>query len=186
MDPTGQQTRPPVDPNEEMRLARYLKSMDLLQKGVEGSIETTLKKKYYELALLTHPDKNGQNDEFIRLKEGYEALKEAARRHPELLQRLMQPRAEAAPSPDREIYNTYKSAVKKYFQALEVYFEGKHQVELETGSEAYHKLCITLQEVKNELATVIKKDPAGLWVGDSIEKIGRINVWLKEKDHRRL
>lgn len=164
-------------------LARCLQFMGLLKTGIDTSVKATLKKKYYELALLMHPDKNGNSEDFIRLKECYSLLKEAATNQNALMVRLMTPQR-PSPSPEDEIYRLYKEALKNYFEALEEYFEGKHQVELEVDSPAYQELCEKLNQVKSDLARVIQKNPAGMWVSDSIEKIGRINVWLGPKNNK--
>ncbi|MDH5720837.1 MAG: J domain-containing protein [Spirochaetia bacterium] len=149
----------------------------------------TLKKRYHELAFRLHPDKKGAKEDFLNLKKSYDILIKALDTNPQIfsvfnskrepkkedLQSIKKPVSDA-------VYLLYKRASIIYSEALEDYFEKVKQVNLSVSDENYQSLLTKLVQCKSLLAKIIKKDPAGIWTSDAIEKVASINVWIKNSN----
>jgi len=167
---------------------RVMQAVEMLgiTEVVEGErLGETVKRKYYERALELHPDKNGSKEDFQNLLSAYQLLSRAVRENEKLVFEILHKRQYPVFTPtqnkvkDSRDYTLYKKAVGEYSLAIEEYFEKVRQVNLDPRDPVYQKLCLRIAQVKKDLFEVVKINPGGIWVADCIEKISRINVWLK-------
>ena len=63
-----------ADPWKGDALLEHCKTLGLTMADIQKTPEI-LSKRYKELAITTHPDKGGSNEEFVKVKESYEVLK---------------------------------------------------------------------------------------------------------------
>jgi hypothetical protein len=143
-----------------------------------------VKRRYYERAFELHPDKNGSKEEFQRLLSAYQFLSRAVSENEKLIKDIILKKPDNRFTPvqrnESRDYELYKKAISEYSVAIEEYFEKVRQVNLDPDDPEYRKLCSRIQQVKKDLFEVVKINPGGIWVADCIEKISRINVWLKK------
>jgi len=150
----------------------------------EEKLEQLVKRKYYEQALEVHPDRNGSNENFQHLLSAYQLLLRAVQENKKLITDLIQKKGihefQTSENTNSTEYLLYKKAVQDYSLAIEEYFEKVKKVNLNPEDPDYLRLCLRIMQTKKELFEVIKLNPAGIWVSDCIDKISRINVWLKK------
>lgn len=168
------------------RVMEAFNVLNLHELGNEESIGQAVKRKYYERALELHPDKNGTTEEFQNLQAAYQLLKRAVSENEKLVERILLKRAsrqfQSMKTSQNLDYILYKKAIGEYSLAIEEYFEKVRQVNLDPEHPDYQQLCNRIQQVKKDLFEVVKINPAGIWAADCIEKISRINVWLKNNE----
>jgi hypothetical protein len=170
---------------ELRRVVDAIEMLGLKEVGDDERVGQAVKRRYYERAMELHPDKNGSTAEFQQLLSAYQLLSRAASENEKLVKDILLKKSGGGfkPAQNRESpdYALYKKAVGEYSVAIEEYFEKVRQVNLDPGDPDYQKLCGRMQQVKKDLFEVVKINPAGIWVADCIEKISRINVWLKNE-----
>ena len=81
--------------------------------------------------------------------------------------------------PPTSAYNIYKRGFILADRAFTYYYELK--LKHPTIPEIlYKQIKKELQKAKNEFAILVKQYPKNKWTDDAIEKINKINLWLKE------
>ncbi|MDH4263030.1 MAG: J domain-containing protein [Spirochaetia bacterium] len=170
---------------ELRRVIEAIEMIGLKEIVDDEQISQTIKRKYYERAMELHPDKSGSTEEFQKLLAAYQLLSHAVLENEKLVKDILLRKPGKGFTPfqnsNTQDYVLYKKAVKEYSLAIEEYFEKVKQVSLDPNDPVYQKLCVRMQQVKKDLFEVVKINPAGIWVADCIEKISRINVWLKNE-----
>lgn len=166
-----------------LEIREFLKALDaydLLDKSFSvAEVEATLKKQFRVLAFQYHPDRNSHEQahkKFVTVNESYQKLAQILNNNSSLLFASLPDKI----SQEQKIYRLYKTACRNYSAALEDYFQKVKVVNLAPDSPAYVELSSVLQAVKEQFAWVLKSEPLGLWANDSLEKIERINLWLKK------
>lgn len=161
-----------------------------LQNSTQASAKSLIKKRYFALAIQHHPDQKGNEQEFIKLGEEYNYLKDALQVNSETFLAYLNKNHKtenisSATNNEVKIYDVYKKAAELFNSAFEKYFEKPRSVNLNPDDETYLQLASTLKQVKELLTAVIQTDPSGIWVSDSIDKISRINIWLKAENSKK-
>jgi len=170
---------------EMRRLAEAIEILELKEIAEDERVSEIIKRRYYERAIELHPDKNGSKEDFQRLVLAYELLLVAASENEKLIREILLRRQGTGfrnfQEKKSEEYTLYKKAIGEYSNAIVEYFEKVRKVNLDPADPVYQKLCDRMQHIKKDLFEVVKMNPGGIWASDCIEKISRINVWLKNE-----
>ncbi|MDH4200365.1 MAG: J domain-containing protein [Spirochaetia bacterium] len=156
--------------------------LDISGSFTELNIEKHIKKKYYEKAFELHPDKNGSKEDFQKLQVAYEYLCQLLKKNDGRLEKAIRKRIHKRNNKSGEgieDFYLYKQAIHRYSDILEQYYEHVNQVNLNPEDPDYKLLCEQLKSLKTELFEIIRLKPGGIWISDCIEKIEKINIWLK-------
>ena len=146
-----------------------------------------LKQHYLSLAWLCHPDQQGNKESFQTLSENYTFLKNYSESHFIEIKTLLIEYSGVKETilfhtdfEKADLFNEYKKASEAYTLALEKYYKKANSVILDPLNPAFKVLTQNLTEIKTHLARILKKDPASQFTQDIVEKIARINVWLRD------
>lgn len=155
---------------------QHLQAHVLIDKSLnQREINNILKKQYRILSFQYHPDRNPKTEKkFLKINESYQFLEKILTKNFDFFHSCLSEEV----SLDQKIYHLYKTACQNYSSALENYFSQVKMVDLQNNSAAYQELSKALQANKEQFASVIKQQPAGLWTADAIDKINKINIWL--------
>jgi hypothetical protein len=172
---------------EAIRIEKALNLLKITDLPEINDFGKLLKKKYYELAFELHPDKKGTKEDFQMMSEAYQLLTETYKNNKELLNQLLHEKQQGGIlnnfNPGKtNAFTLYKKAVNEYTSALEDYFNKVRVVNLNPSDPDYIKLCEKIKDIKNDFFVLVKSYPTEAWVGDCIDKIHRINVWLKKTE----
>lgn len=179
--------------------------LDANEPLTQDSLNHIIKRKYHEKALDVHPDRKGSDGEFQKVLSAYHLLCQVLENDQPLLKNIiknLQASQQAKPflyhsgnfqldenkvnpaksRKKQKDFELYKNTVRLYSDTLDHYFEKVEKVNLDPNDPEYQKLCEQLQKIKTDFFEVIKLNPGGMWTKDCIEKISRINVWLKKSE----
>ncbi|RME92120.1 MAG: outer membrane protein assembly factor BamD [Candidatus Hydrogenedentota bacterium] len=151
-----------------------------IEKNKQTQIKTIIKQAYHEKALMLHPDKGGNHNDFAALQNAYDFL----------LQQVEKSNAENTFSiffkthPEKKSsddFSLYKEACSIFSEAFELYFAKPRPVNLDPLDPDYLQLKERLLQAKHSFGKLLKEYPKSIFVPDSIEKIQKINIWIKQE-----
>lgn len=155
---------------------QHLQAHVLIDKSLsQMEVNNILKRQYRILSFQYHPDRNPKTEKtFLQINESYQFLEKLLKKNFNFFHSCLNEEI----SLDQKIYHLYKTACQNYSSALEDYFSKVKMIDLQNNSAAYQELSKALQANKEQFASVLKQQPAGLWTADAIDKINKINIWL--------